>query len=88
MARRKMGSAVKPKKRRRRLREVTKCRFCREKREEIDYKDLATLQKLVTNQGKHFPRKRSGNCAKHQRVSRRALKRARFIGLMPFCGRS
>jgi small subunit ribosomal protein S18 len=88
MAMRKMGKAAKPKKRRPRTREVTKCRFCREKSEDIDYKDLAVLQKLVTNQGKHFPRKRSGNCAKHQRVSRRALKRARFIGLMAFCGRS
>ncbi len=74
------------KKRRPRTREVTKCRFCRDKTDQIDYKDLPVLQKLVTNQGKHFPRKRSGNRAKHQRSSRRALKRARFIGLMPFCG--
>ena len=75
-----------PKKRRTRTLEATKCRFCREKIEEIDYKDLAILQKLVTGQGKHFTRKRSGNCATHQRSSRRALKHARFIGLMPFCG--
>ncbi len=79
---------MKPKKRRLRTREAAKCRFCREKNDEIDYKDLAVLQKLVTSQGKHYPRKRSGNCAKHQRATRRALKRARFIGLMPFCGRS
>ncbi len=65
---------------------VNKCRFCREKIDEIDYKDLPTLQKMVTSQGKHFARKRSGNCAKHQRMSRRALKRSRFIGLMPFTG--
>lgn len=65
---------------------VSKCRFCREKMDEIDYKDLPTLQKMVTSQGKHFARKRSGNCAKHQRMSRRALKRSRFIGLMPFTG--
>ncbi len=69
-----------------RAREKAKCRFCREKSDELDYKDIAVLQKLVTNQGKHFSRKRSGNCAKHQRESRRALKRARYIGLMPFCG--
>ncbi|MBN2561259.1 MAG: 30S ribosomal protein S18 [Phycisphaerae bacterium] len=73
-------------KRRPRIHEASKCRFCRDKTEEIDYKDLAVLQKLVTNQGKHFTRKRSGNCAKHQRASRRALKHARYIGLMPFCG--
>lgn len=75
-----------PRKRRARTTEAAKCRFCREKIEEIDYKDLAVLQKMVTGQGKHFTRKRSGNCAKHQRSSRRALKHARFIGLMPFCG--
>lgn len=69
-----------------RTREIAKCRFCREKVDEIDYKDLAALQKLVSNQGKHFSRKRSGNCAHHQRSSCRAIKRARFIGLMPFCG--
>jgi small subunit ribosomal protein S18 len=74
------------KKKRMRVREVSKCRFCREKAEEIDYKDLVSLQRLVTGQGKHVSRKRSGNCAKHQRLSRRALKHARFIGLMAFCG--
>lgn len=74
------------KKKRARVREVSKCRFCREKTEDIDYKDLVVLQKLVTNQGKHVSRKRSGNCAMHQRVSRRAIKRARFIALMPFAG--
>lgn len=63
-----------------------KCRFCREKVRAIDYKDLASLQKMVTSQGKQFSRKRSGNCAKHQRAAIAALKRARFIGLMPFCG--
>lgn len=74
------------KKRKVRAVEAAKCRFCREKVQEIDYKDLAVLQKLVSGQGKHFSRKRSGNCAHHQRSSRRALKHARFIGLMPFCG--
>lgn len=74
------------KQKRTRVREPSKCRFCREKFEEIDYKDLATLQKLVSGQGKQFSRKRSGNCATHQRASRRALKHARFIGLLPFCG--
>ncbi|MFQ5412372.1 MAG: 30S ribosomal protein S18 [Phycisphaerae bacterium] len=74
------------KKRRLKTREAMKCRFCKEKATEIDYKELPVIQKMVTSQGKHFARKRSGNCAKHQRMSRRALKRARFIGLMPFCG--
>lgn len=65
-------------------REPSACRFCREKVEEIDYKDLAALHRLVTAQGKMLPRKRSGNCATHQRGARRALKRARFIALMAF----
>ena len=64
----------------------TKCRFCRDKMTEIDYKDTTSLQKLVTGQGKMFSRKRSGNCAHHQRSARRALKRARFLGLMPYVG--
>ncbi len=65
-------------------RSQTKCRFCRDKVGEIDYKDTGSLQKLVTGQGKVFSRKRSGNCAYHQRSARRAIKRARFLGLMPF----
>lgn len=73
-------------KRKKRFREQNKCRFCREKVDKIDYKDTATLQKLTTEQGKLFSRKRSGNCAKHQRSSRRAIKLARFIALMPFTG--
>ena len=63
-----------------------RCRFCREKFEEIDYKDVQSLQKLTTGQGKLFNRKRSGNCAHHQRQAKEALKRARYIGLMPYIG--
>jgi small subunit ribosomal protein S18 len=68
------------------FREVLKCRFCRDKTEMIDYKDLHILQKLVTSQGKVYSRKRSGNCAKHQRQVCQAIKRARFLGLMPYVG--
>ena len=71
-------------KRRRRFREQAKCRFCREKVTYIDYKDVQTLQKLTTTRGKMLSRKRSGNCAKHQRAAARALKRARFLALMPY----
>ena len=85
-AKQKKDKAAADKKKKMRPREITKCRFCREKAEEIDYKDLVSLQKLVTGQGKHFSRKRSGNCARHQRMSCRALKHARFIGLMSFAG--
>ncbi len=67
-----------------RYREQSKCRFCREKVKEIDYKDIPALQKLTTQQGKIFSRKRSGNCARHQRSARRAIKRARLMALMPY----
>jgi len=49
------------------FREQAKCRFCRDKVGEVDYKDMSALAKLTTQQGKLFSRKRSGNCAKHQR---------------------
>lgn len=60
------------------------CRFCRAKLRTIDYKDTLTLQKLTTGQGKLFSRKRSGNCARHQRALKNAIKRARFLSLMPY----
>lgn len=69
---------------RRRYREQTKCRFCRLKVAKVDYKDVQNLTKLTTTQGKLFSRKRSGNCAKHQRSARTAIKRARFMGLIPY----
>jgi small subunit ribosomal protein S18 len=64
----------------------SKCRFCRSKATEVDYKDLTTLTKLVTPQGKMFSRKRSGNCARHQRMVKIAVKLARFMGLLPYVG--
>ena len=60
------------------------CRFCRRKVKRVDYKDIRTLLKLCTSQGKLFSRKRSGNCAKHQRQFRRAAKRARFMALLSY----
>ncbi len=86
MARFRKGRAGQPKRRKKRYREQNKCRFCREKITELDYKDVPTLQKLATEQGKLFGRKRSGNCARHQRSSRRAIKLARFMALMPYTG--
>ena len=65
-------------------REQTQCRFCREGKDYIDYKDLDTLSKLLSNRGKIFSRKRSGNCAGCQRKVKRAIKRARFMALLPY----
>ncbi len=66
------------------VREQTQCRFCREQVDYVDYKDTETLQKLLTNRGKIFSRKRSGNCAGCQRKVQKAIKRARFMALLPF----
>jgi len=74
------------KRRKSRFYEQAKCRFCRDKVGEVDYKDLASLTKLTTQQGKLFSRKRSGNCARHQRSCKRAVKRARFLALLPYVG--
>jgi small subunit ribosomal protein S18 len=65
-------------------REQTQCRFCRGKIAYIDYKDVETLQKLLTNRGKIYSRKRSGNCAGCQRKAKTAIKRARFMALLPY----
>jgi small subunit ribosomal protein S18 len=66
------------------VREQTQCRFCRRGNKYVDYKDIETLQKLLTNRGKIYSRKRSGNCASCQRKVKKAIKRARFMALLPF----
>jgi small subunit ribosomal protein S18 len=80
------GSGRSRRRRKSRFREQAKCRFCRDKVGEVDYKDIPVLTKLTTQQGKLFSRKRSGNCAKHQRSVKKAVKRARFLALMPYIG--
>jgi small subunit ribosomal protein S18 len=63
------------------------CRFSKDGKILVDYKDIRTLTKLVTPQGKMYPRKRSGACASCQRKIKIAVKRARFLALLPFVGR-
>ena len=60
------------------------CRFCAEHVEHIDYKDLDRLSRYVTERGKILPSRLTGTCAKHQRVLTRAIKRARFMALLPY----
>jgi small subunit ribosomal protein S18 len=60
------------------------CRFCADKSLKIDYKEPGTLRYFTTERGKIIPRRISGNCARHQRMLTKAIKRARIIGLMPF----
>lgn len=63
------------------------CRFMKEGKCLVDYKDVRTLMKLITPQGKLYSRKRSGACAYCQRRIKVAVKRARILGLLPFVGR-
>ncbi|MDA8169264.1 MAG: 30S ribosomal protein S18 [Nitrospiraceae bacterium] len=60
------------------------CRFCADKTEFIDYKDLKGLRSYVTERGKLLPRRMTGTCALHQRELTTAVKRARNIALLPF----
>jgi small subunit ribosomal protein S18 len=66
------------------VREQTQCRFCRGGVKYIDYKDVDTMGKLLTHRGKIYSRKRSGNCAGCQRKVKKAIKRARYMALLPF----
>lgn len=50
----------------------------------IDYKDIETLKKFISVNGKITPRRISGVCARHQRELARAIKNARFMALLPF----
>jgi small subunit ribosomal protein S18 len=50
----------------------------------IDYKDTDTLRRYLSSFGKIVPRKRSGVCQWHQRKLANAIKRARFMGLLPY----
>lgn len=65
-----------------------RCRYCdKDAPPVVDYKDVNTLQKFMSPQGKLFDRKRLGNCAKHQRAISRAVKRARFLALLRYSGK-
>ncbi len=54
----------------------------------IDYKDVDTLKMFATERGKIMPRRVTGVSAKHQRMLARAIKRARYMALMPFVDKS
>lgn len=62
----------------------SRCRFCKDRIDGIDYKDVATLQRLVSSQARILSRKRTGNCAFHQRKAQVAVKRARFMALLGY----
>ncbi|MEE8598962.1 MAG: 30S ribosomal protein S18 [Dehalococcoidales bacterium] len=60
------------------------CSFCSDKVEVIDYKDSSKLCSYISERGKVKPRRRTGNCAKHQRAVAVAIKRARHLALLPY----
>jgi small subunit ribosomal protein S18 len=60
------------------------CRFTAEGVKEIDYKDLATLKNYITETGKIVPSRITGTKAKYQRQLSTAIKRARFLSLLPY----
>jgi len=60
------------------------CRFCADKISFIDYKDIKGLRGYMTERGKILTRKMTGTCAAHQRELTTAVKRARYIALLPF----
>ncbi len=60
------------------------CRFCADKNRVIDYKDVKLLEGFVRERGKIVSSRISGNCARHQRMVSEAIKKARFLALIPY----
>ena len=60
------------------------CKFCADKVDYIDYKDIKLISAFVPERGKVLPRRMFGTCAEHQRKLTLAIKRARHIALLPF----
>jgi len=60
------------------------CYFCSNDIKVVDYKNVILLRKYINTVGKILPRKKTGNCSKHQRMVAQAVKRSRIIGLLPF----
>ncbi len=60
------------------------CIFCKDKVKVIDYKDALKLRPFISDRGKIEPRRKSGTCARHQRLLSTAIKRGRFLALLPY----
>jgi len=77
-------------KKRARLKKKLRCRFCPDGCDRsprpiyVDYKDLKTLRTMIDREGRILARRKTGNCAKYQRAVRRAVLRARYMGLLPY----
>ncbi len=60
------------------------CRYCKDKTLEINYKNFGILERMINDRGKILSRRTTGNCAKHQRKVSIAIKRARFLSIIPY----
>jgi small subunit ribosomal protein S18 len=60
------------------------CPYCREKIEQVDYKDISTLRRFISDRGKIRSRRITGACRRHQSQIARAVKRARELALLPY----
>src|SRR5262245_48486351 len=60
------------------------CKFCADKIDDINYKDVKLLASFVPERAKVLPRRISGTCARHQRKLRLAITRARVLALLPY----
>ena len=61
-----------------------RCRFCTKGIKEVDYKNTNLLSRFTSERGRLLARRITGNCAYHQRQLTKAVKRARYMALMPF----
>jgi len=78
------GAAGKDGQRRPMFRRRKVCKFCADKIDDINYKDVKLLGPFVPERGKILPRRISGTCAMHQRKLQTAIKRARQLALIPY----
>lgn len=60
------------------------CRLCERRIEQLDYKDERLVGRFISDRGKILPRRATGMCARHQRQLARAVKRARYLALVPY----
>jgi small subunit ribosomal protein S18 len=77
--RRRLGPAAAPGKRK-------SCHFCRDKVDQIDYKNIAQLRRYISERGKIRSRRITGACRRHQLQVATAVKRAREMALLPYVG--
>ena len=66
---------------------MKQCFFCSQNIKEINYKEADLLKQFISGQSKIIDRRYTGICAKHQRKLAQAIKRARYLGLLPFVSR-